>query len=106
MPQSETTESLSWREQLDVDKRLEYALVNGIDEYRRRRHRGSQARQRTPRPLDVIEGPLMAGMNVVGDLFGDRQDVPAAGCEIGARDEERRSAISCRSSRNEKGRRG
>jgi 5-methyltetrahydrofolate--homocysteine methyltransferase len=38
---------------------------------------------RLERPLHVIEGPLMAGMNVVGDLFGCRQDVPAAGGEIG-----------------------
>ena len=37
--------------------------------------------------VDVIEGPLMAGMNMVGDLFGTGQDVPAAGGEVGARDE-------------------
>lgn len=59
---------LSWREFL-VDKRLEYALVNGIDEYVI--DDTEEARQGTDRPLDVIEGPLMAGMNVVGDLFGD-----------------------------------
>jgi 5-methyltetrahydrofolate--homocysteine methyltransferase len=58
---------LSWRE-LDVDKRLEYALVNGIDEYVV--DDTEEARLLTDRPLDVIEGPLMAGMNVVGDLFG------------------------------------
>ena len=40
------------------------------------------------RPIDVIEGPLMDGMNVVGDLFGVGQDVPAAGGEVGAGDEE------------------
>jgi 5-methyltetrahydrofolate--homocysteine methyltransferase len=49
-------------------ERLEHALVHGIDEYIEPipRKRGCSA----TRPLDVIEGPLMAGMNVVGDLFG------------------------------------
>ena len=59
---------MSWRE-LPVDKRLEHALVNGIDEFVI--DDTEEARQGTNRPLDVIEGPLMAGMNVVGDLFGD-----------------------------------
>ena len=58
---------LSWRE-LDVAKRLQYALVNGVDEYVV--DDTEEARLATERPLDVIEGPLMAGMNVVGDLFG------------------------------------
>ena len=58
---------LAWRE-LDVDKRLEHALVNGIDEFVI--DDTEEARLATRRPLDVIEGPLMAGMNVVGDLFG------------------------------------
>ena len=52
-----------------VAKRLEHALVKGIDAHRRRRHRGSAAAD-SPRPIEVIEGPLMDGMNVVGDLFG------------------------------------
>ena len=60
-------QDLSWRE-LDVEKRLQHALVNGIDEYVI--DDTEEARQATERPLDVIEGPLMAGMNVVGDLFG------------------------------------
>jgi len=60
-------QDLSWRE-LDVDKRLEYALVHGVDEFVV--DDTEEARQATTRPLDVIEGPLMAGMNVVGDLFG------------------------------------
>ena len=60
-------QDLSWRE-LDVDKRLEYALVNGIDEYVV--DDTEEARLVADRPLSVIEGPLMAGMNVVGDLFG------------------------------------
>ncbi len=61
-------QDLSWRE-LDVQKRLEHALVNGIDEFVI--DDTEEARLQTSRPLDVIEGPLMAGMNVVGDLFGD-----------------------------------
>ncbi len=60
-------EDLSWRE-LPVGERLEYALVNGIDEYVV--DDTELARQGAERPLSVIEGPLMAGMNVVGDLFG------------------------------------
>ena len=59
---------LAWRE-LPVEKRLEYALVKGIDEYVVADT--EEARLAATRPLDVIEGPLMAGMNVVGDLFGD-----------------------------------
>jgi 5-methyltetrahydrofolate--homocysteine methyltransferase len=61
------SQDLSWREQ-DVGKRLEYALVNGVDQYVI--DDTEEARLATDRPLDVIEGPLMAGMNVVGDLFG------------------------------------
>ena len=60
-------QDLSWRE-LDVSKRLEFALVNGVDEYVI--DDTEEARLQAQRPLDVIEGPLMAGMNVVGDLFG------------------------------------
>ncbi len=56
-----------WRE-LPVNKRLEHALVNGIDEFVI--DDTEEARQAATRPLDVIEGPLMDGMNVVGDLFG------------------------------------
>ncbi|MDR6102748.1 5-methyltetrahydrofolate--homocysteine methyltransferase [Agrobacterium larrymoorei] len=60
-------QDLSWRE-LPVEKRLEHALVNGITEYIDADT--EEARQQAARPLHVIEGPLMAGMNVVGDLFG------------------------------------
>ncbi|WP_113260368.1 methionine synthase [Agrobacterium cavarae] len=60
-------QDLSWRE-LPVEKRLEHALVNGITEYIDADT--EEARQKAARPLHVIEGPLMAGMNVVGDLFG------------------------------------
>ncbi|MEJ2257163.1 MAG: methionine synthase [Woeseiaceae bacterium] len=62
------SKDLSWRE-LEVGKRLEHALVNGIDEYII--DDTEEARHGAKRPLDVIEGPLMDGMNVVGDLFGD-----------------------------------
>jgi 5-methyltetrahydrofolate--homocysteine methyltransferase len=58
---------LSWRD-APVEKRLEHALVNGIDEYVV--EDTEEARLATDRPLSVIEGPLMASMNVVGDLFG------------------------------------
>ncbi|WP_017444892.1 methionine synthase [Gayadomonas joobiniege] len=53
----------------DVKKRLEYALVKGITDYIE--EDTEQARQQAERPLHVIEGPLMDGMNVVGDLFGE-----------------------------------
>ena len=58
---------LTWRE-WPVEKRLEHALVNGITEYIEADT--EEARLAAERPLHVIEGPLMAGMNVVGDLFG------------------------------------
>lgn len=60
-------QDLSWRE-LSVEKRLQHALVNGITEFIEADT--EEARQQAARPLHVIEGPLMAGMNVVGDLFG------------------------------------
>jgi 5-methyltetrahydrofolate--homocysteine methyltransferase len=58
---------LSWRE-APVEKRIEHALVHGIVDFIE--EDTEEARQRADRPLDVIEGPLMAGMQVVGDLFG------------------------------------
>ena len=58
---------LAWRE-WPVEKRLEHALVNGITEFIE--PDTEEARLAAERPLHVIEGPLMAGMNVVGDLFG------------------------------------
>ncbi|NKN36146.1 methionine synthase [Agrobacterium sp. a22-2] len=60
-------QDMSWRE-LPVAKRLEHALVNGITEFIDADT--EEARLSVERPLHVIEGPLMAGMNVVGDLFG------------------------------------
>src|SRR5580693_3734078 len=59
---------LAWRE-WPVDKRLNHALVHGITEFIEADTEA--ARANATRPLDVIEGLLMAGMNVVGDLFGD-----------------------------------
>ncbi len=59
---------LSWRE-APVEKRLQHALVHGIVDFIE--EDTEEARQRADRPLDVIEGPLMSGMQVVGDLFGD-----------------------------------
>jgi 5-methyltetrahydrofolate--homocysteine methyltransferase len=58
---------LEWRSWA-VEKRIEHALVNGITEFIEQDT--EEARQSAQRPLHVIEGPLMAGMNVVGDLFG------------------------------------
>ena len=60
-------EDLAWREK-PVDARLAHALVHGLDAWVEADT--EEARARSSRPLDVIEGPLMDGMNVVGDLFG------------------------------------
>ncbi len=57
----------AWRS-ASVEERLKHALVNGITEHID--EDTEEARQKYPKPLDVIEGPLMDGMNVVGDLFG------------------------------------
>ena len=65
--QKAKAKDLSWRKE-SVQKRLEHALVNGIDEFIV--DDTEEARVAADRPLDVIEGPLMSGMNVVGDLFG------------------------------------
>ncbi|MGC7896517.1 methionine synthase [Vibrio anguillarum] len=64
----EDASALEWRS-WPVAKRLEHALVKGITEYIV--EDTEEARQNATRPLDVIEGPLMDGMNVVGDLFGE-----------------------------------
>ena len=61
-------EDEEWRS-WPVNKRLSHALVKGITEFID--DDTEEARQATVRPLDVIEGPLMDGMNVVGDLFGE-----------------------------------
>ncbi|EAU42019.1 methionine synthase [Fulvimarina pelagi HTCC2506] len=59
---------LSWREK-PVNERLSHSLVNGITDFIE--EDTEEARQNAERPLHVIEGPLMDGMNIVGDLFGD-----------------------------------
>ena len=61
-------QDLRWRE-WPVNKRLEHALVHGIDEFAI--VDAEEARLAASKPLEVIEGPLMDGMNVVGDLFGE-----------------------------------
>ncbi len=61
-------QDLSWREG-DFQERLKIALVRGIDQFIEQDT--EEARQAFDRPLEVIEGPLMDGMRVVGDLFGE-----------------------------------
>ncbi|MEZ5991539.1 MAG: methionine synthase [Planctomycetota bacterium] len=61
------TQDLTWREDR-VEKRISHALVHGIDKWIV--EDTEEARQQFDRPIEVIEGPLMDGMNVVGDLFG------------------------------------
>lgn len=61
------SEDLSWRES-SVAERLKYALIRGIDKFVEQD--AEEARQQSSKCLEVIEGPLMAGMAVVGDLFG------------------------------------
>jgi 5-methyltetrahydrofolate--homocysteine methyltransferase len=64
---TEIKEDLAWRNG-PVEQRLSHALVKGIDTYVEADT--EECRQKYPRPLDIIEGPLMDGMRVVGDLFG------------------------------------
>src|SRR5687767_12899172 len=61
------TQDAEWRS-WPVEKRLEHALVKGMDQFVV--EDTEEARKQIARPIEVIEGPLMAGMNVVGDLFG------------------------------------
>ncbi|MBD65256.1 MAG: methionine synthase [Halobacteriovoraceae bacterium] len=61
------TVDLTWRE-ADVNERLSHALVKGITEFIE--EDVEEARQKFDKPLEVIEGPLMDGMNIVGELFG------------------------------------
>ncbi|MGD1840453.1 MAG: methionine synthase [Thermonemataceae bacterium] len=61
-------QDLSWREE-PVTKRLSHALIKGIVDYIE--EDTEEARQQYSKPLEVIEGPLMDGMNIVGDLFGE-----------------------------------
>jgi 5-methyltetrahydrofolate--homocysteine methyltransferase len=66
-PNSQTSNSDAWRG-LSVEERLKHALVKGIDAFVEADT--EEARQKYARPLEIIEGPLMDGMRVVGDLFG------------------------------------
>ena len=65
---TQVKDNLEWRN-LPVNKRLEYALVRGIMDFIE--EDTEAARLEADKPLNVIEGPLMDGMNVVGDLFGE-----------------------------------
>ena len=65
--QVEKKEDLEWRS-WEVNKRLAHALVKGITEFIE--EDTEESRQQATKPLEVIEGPLMDGMNIVGDLFG------------------------------------
>jgi 5-methyltetrahydrofolate--homocysteine methyltransferase len=80
----ENAKDEAWRA-ADVEQRLTHALVNGISTHIVADT--EEARRKLPQPIEVIEGPLMDGMNVVGDLFGAGKDVPAAGGEVGTRHE-------------------
>jgi 5-methyltetrahydrofolate--homocysteine methyltransferase len=66
-PGTTRTVDLSWRE-APVQQRLAHALVHGVTDFVEAD--AEEARQQAARPLDVIEGPLMDGMKIVGDLFG------------------------------------
>ncbi len=67
----ERKEDIAWRAE-PVDKRLSHALVRGITQYivEDTEEARAQVAERGGRPIEVIEGPLMDGMNIVGDLFG------------------------------------
>ena len=66
--ETDNNQQAEWRT-WSVNKRLEHALVKGITEFIEQDT--EEARQQADKPLSVIEGPLMAGMNMVGDLFGE-----------------------------------
>ena len=73
---SRPNDTESWR-QLAVEKRLRHALVNGVTDHIVADT--EEARLGAADPIDVIEGPLMDGMNIVGGPIRVGQDVPAAG---------------------------
>ena len=56
-----------WRE-YSVEERVKYSLINGINEFIE--NDTEELRNKLKKPLEIIEGPLMDGMNIVGDLFG------------------------------------
>ena len=65
---SESKNNEQWREE-SVENRISHALINGISKFIV--SDAEEARQKLPSPVSVIEGPLMDGMNIVGDLFGE-----------------------------------
>lgn len=67
-PQAAVHSQLAWREGASVEERLKYALTKGIGDYLEEDL--AEALKLYPKAVDIIEGPLMAGMNHVGDLFG------------------------------------
>jgi 5-methyltetrahydrofolate--homocysteine methyltransferase len=69
MTKESGVKAASWRDDT-VEKRIQHALIKGIDEFVVRDTEEARISGRYPKPLNVIEGPLMDGMNVVGDLFG------------------------------------
>ena len=104
-----------WRKE-PVEKRLSHALVNGITDFIEADT--EEARQKYSKPLDVIEGPLMDGMNIVGDLFGSgkmflpqvvksarvmKKSVAILTPYIEAAKEERRIAHEAAGTKNEEG---
>lgn len=109
------TKDDAWRN-TPVEERLKHALVNGITDYIEQDT--EEARLKYAKPLDVIEGPLMAGMNVVGDLFGSgkmflpqvvksarvmKKSVAILTPYIEAEKEERRRAHELAGTQNEEG---
>ena len=105
----------AWRN-TSVEERLKHSLINGITDYID--IDTEEARQKYPKPLDVIEGPLMDGMNVVGDLFGSgkmflpqvvksarvmKKSVAILTPYIEAEKEERRLAHEAAGTKNEEG---
>lgn len=67
-PQAAVRSQLAWREGTSLEERLKYALTKGIGDYLEEDL--AEALKQYPKAVDIIEGPLMAGMNHVGDLFG------------------------------------
>lgn len=65
---AETVHQDAWREEPEVEKRLQYALIKGIGDYLEEDL--AEVVKRYPKAVDIIEGPLMEGMNQVGELFG------------------------------------
>lgn len=65
---AETVHQDAWRAEPEVEKRLQYALIKGIGDYLEEDL--AEAVKRYPKAVDIIEGPLMEGMNEVGEMFG------------------------------------